>query len=180
MAKVTGVNKVKFKVKEQFKRIVDNPSMRIEIGEYAIEQMKFHARKGTPLQGRSVGSFPGGYPSRMTQKQREYLSRFNRTHPAYGPANPNLTITGQLLDAIKYRFRSERDKLFIEFFIEGNRKPYRTGSGGSRHNPTNEDVYEFLLDMNKRFAVLGLGPVQRDIITKKVREFLRRALLFTK
>jgi len=184
LASVKGVDKVKFSVKKAFEGTLSNSSLQSEVGTYAVGQMKLYARKATPLQGRNVGSFPSGYPRPKTQEQRERLAKYNRTHPAYGRSTPNLTITGQLIDAIKYEFSKTKKGLFIEFFVDGKRKPYMTGRN-KRQKPTkintdNAELYKLLIDIDKDFAILGLGPIQRKVITNKVRSFLRRALGFTK
>lgn len=166
-------NKVTLDIKKTFESVRKNKQMLNDIGDFSVKRMQGFARKKTPLQGKKVGKFPANYPSEMTVKQRQYLEKFNKTHQAYRASKGNLTLTGQLLDAIT--FEVIRD--FVKVFVNDNkRKPYRTGPRSRGKSLTNEQVYDFLISLNRKFRVLGMDEKGEKRITNIVKRYLRRAL----
>lgn len=177
LAKIKNVDKVEFNVRRALEKVLENRALQNEIGNYAVDQIQLQARIGKPMQGKQLGRFPSGYPAKATVEQRKKIAKFNSTHPTYGASNANLTITGQLIDAVKFKWGKERDGVNFVLSVDDNtRRPYRTGPNSKSKRLTNNVVYNFLLDLNRRFAFLGLDKKRRTVIKNKVRRNLRRAL----
>ena len=67
----------------------------------------------------------------LTVKQRKYLARYNPTHPDYIADKSNLTLTGQLLDAIKVKFQAS--KLMFRYDAPKRKhKKYKIKKGRSK------------------------------------------------
>jgi len=172
--KITGIEGVELSVRKTFKAVAKNKQMLKQIGEVSIERMKGEARRTSPLQGDKKGSFPSNYPKKSTQRTREYLAKYNATHKTYSKARGNLTITGQLIDALKFKVKDG----VVNFFISGRRKKYKTKSGRAikGQETDNAKVYEKLLEMNRKFRIIGVDEKLQKRITNIVKRTLRRAI----
>ncbi len=173
---IKGLDELEVNVKKRFRVVQTNKQMLMQIGEVSVERMKLEARRKTPLQGRTRGSFPTNYPKPSTQKARRQIARYNKTHGAYGASTPNLTITGQLVDAIRFKVTQRLGNIL--FFVSGVRNPYVGKNGPRRRNPSNAVVYKKLLDRNQKFRILGVDEKLQKRISNIVRRTLRRALRF--
>lgn len=170
---VKGFTGVEASIKKTFKAVSENKQMLDEIGKIAVERMKGEARRQTPLQGKKKGSFPAGYPAEATKLYREYIARFNQTHPVYGRGRKNLTITGQLIESLTYKVKDG----VIRFFVEGKRRPYRGKNGIIKGQElSNSKIYQHLIDENVKFRFIGIDPKLTKRITNIVKRTMRRAL----
>lgn len=153
-------------------KVIDADPLKKDIGIFATTRLRFEARKGTPLNDER--NFPPLKP--ITIDNREYLARFNRTHPAFNEARSNVTLTGQLLNALGFQVISRG----VELLFIGERRPYRTGPNSvANDTPTNQEVADYLAE--KGFRVFTKKGIESDRkfssnITQIVRRFLRRSL----
>lgn len=83
-------------LRDAAKEILSNDSLKQEVGDYAVERVKYQARIGAPYN--ATDSFPDLKDS--TIKNREYLGRYNPPHSTFSPEFSNLTITGEFLDSL--------------------------------------------------------------------------------
>ena len=66
-----------------------------------------------------------------TVRNRKYIARYNTTHPSYRAGKSNLTITGQLLDAIRVKYVT-RSFNFVFDALKSKHKKYKTKKGRSK------------------------------------------------
>jgi hypothetical protein len=112
-----------------------------------------------------------------TIRQREYLSRFNSTHGTFRPNRSNLTITGQLIDAVfGERIGTADDSLRLRWSVaDTTRTPYKTGPKGiAKNTPDNKTLAEYQADKGRKF--IGLDNKSRQQITNELTRVLRRKL----
>lgn len=168
-----GFKGVASSIKKTFNTVRKNNQMLNEIGKVSVERMQGEARRQTPLQGKKKGNFPAGYPSEATKIYRDYLKKYNSTHQTFGRGRKNLTITGQLIDALTYKIKNG----IIEYFIKGKRVPYRGKSGIIKGQELdNAKVYQHLIDQNRNFRFIGIDDKLQKRINNIVKRTLRRAL----
>ena len=172
-----GVKQAEINIRKKFLKVVSNTSMLNKIGEVSVEKMQFQARKAKLLQGKKglPGSFPTGYPKSSTVNIRKSLEKYNKTHGAYKASRGNLTFSGQLISALKFKVLRSGT---IRFLIDGPRTPYKNKDGTARPTGSNKSVYSDLLDRNQNFRIIGVDDKLSKRINNIVRQFLRRALKF--
>jgi hypothetical protein len=175
MAKVKvnfNSRKAAAKVLEAVDRLRSNTKMNDEITEFVIGRISGEARRGTPLN--DDRSFP--QYSTVYINFRRRLAQLNRTHPSFESSFSNLTITGQLIDALD----SELTRFGLEISVaDTRRRPYVTPNKRKQKVLTNKEVDENLRVLGyKLFTAKGVSL--NDKVIKRVNTIvlatLRRAL----
>jgi hypothetical protein len=174
--KVKGIRKLEIKVKKKFLAIQKDKKMLNEIGKFHVERIKAFARKGKPLRSLKYGK-PGRFPmlADATPAMRKEIARNNQTHKTYGKSGKkrNLTISGQLIEATKYKIK----QTVISIFVQGRRKKYRDQKGKRIDGPsTNQELFDDLLDRSSRYNFLGLDKLGLKRINLIIKSNLRRLL----
>lgn len=153
-------------------RAIDATPLKNEVGEFAAERIRLEARRKRPLN--NTGTFKD--LKDLTIQQREYLEKYNATHPTYKKSRSNLTLTGQFLDSISFEIVPRG----IELFFKGPRKGYRTGpKSRQKRPPTNAQLAEYLADIGfVVFTKKGIEQNQKfqNNVLRIIRKFLRRQL----
>lgn len=80
------------------KDILAGAALKQEIGEFAVERLKYQARTGAPFNVDK--SLP--LLKESTIRNRMYLAKYNTTQATFEDGLSNLTITGQLLDSLTW------------------------------------------------------------------------------
>ena len=93
-----------------------------EVGELVVREVKAGVRRQKPYVSYSRARYAP--LSDSTIRQRNVLSKFNRTQRTYSERRSNLTFTGQLVDAISYDVVSGGVKILVE---PTRRRSYLTG-----------------------------------------------------
>lgn len=168
-----GLKQLELNLKNKFNKVTGNTQMLKEIGTATVKKIQFQARVTKPLQGKKVGKFPAGYPKSSTVEARRRIAKYNTTHSTYNAKRANLTITGQLIDGVKFKIKDG-----IKIFIDGKRKGYKNKNGTRSKSPDNDKVYKELLKRNRKFRILGVDDKLIKVINNIVRRTLRRALKF--
>lgn len=160
------------KLKDSFRKVIANKEMLNEVGEFAAERIRFQARTAKPLN--SNAKFPSLKPS--TIKSREYIAKHNQTHETYGASRSNLTITGQLLNAIKHKVVSAG---VVAIELVGNHRGYKSGSGQTGRSVANSDIAGWLAD--KGFVIFDESIQDNKTIKARLRSivlrYVRRAII---
>jgi hypothetical protein len=176
MAKVNirGLVALEKNIENTFTKVRESKQMRKDIGEFVVGRIKAEARRTKPLN--DSRSFPGLKDS--SKSIRKYLAALNPTHPTYKATRSNLTLTGQLINAIVYRLTG-KSVLVIE--VEDSiRDPYiKNRKGEIGDVKTNREVDK---DLRKRGFVLytakGIDSEPRvgKRINNIVKKYVRRAI----
>jgi len=115
--KFKNLKKVENSIRSLFGKFIESKQMKQEIGEFVVKRIQFEARRGKPLN--DTRSLPDLSPA--TQSIRKYLQAYNITHPAFRPKKSQLTLTGQLIDAISHTFTQSGLKIRV---MDTLRQPY--------------------------------------------------------
>jgi hypothetical protein len=167
MAKVKfDVNKASSDLKNKINNLLKNDEMSTEIGIFLTERVRFEARSGKPLN--DDRSFPNLQQSTIDNRKR--LSKNNKTQQAFRPDFSNLTLTGQLQNAISFK---KLKAGVYELFVKDNvRSPYKGGSGKAI---TNAKVDEHL--RKKKFILFtSKGLKSEKKIPRRIKQILLRFL----
>ncbi len=164
-------------LKRQIDRALQDKGVQTDLGILLTDRVRTAARKGRPYN--DTRRFPA--LKTLTKKQRKYLERFNRTHPAYKSSRSSLTFTGQLLDALS--FRRVKGTLYELYIKDTSRTAYRTGPNSvAKKTPDNETLAGYLDD--KGFTIFTAAGLRSDrkilqrakqIILRYIRRQLRRS-----
>ena len=157
------------KLLKTFDKVKANKQMNKEIGETTVKRIQGEARRQKPLNAKR--RFPS--LKQMTVAQRKRLAFFNKTHPSFGPGKSNLTLTGQLIDAVVFEVRNTSIFISVE---ESRRKGYKTGPGGrSKKTLTNKELDKILRKIGfKLFTPRGVDSDTK--LKKRLKNILLRTL----
>ena len=144
------------KFKKKITKATNNKALQLDIGSFITERIIFFARKGNPLN--NSGKFPK--LKKSTIKARRSLK--GKKHPAFSPAKSNLTITGQLQDAIGFkRISGGKFEIFVNKSARDESKA-----------PNNRQLSRFLEKIG--FVLFTAKGLRRD---KKITRHVKKVLL---
>lgn len=171
--KPISIDKIEADVKEKIKRLTNDDQLLRQIGDRMIQDIQFQARKGTnPVTG---GRFIPLSPKWI--KEREKIAQAQSVHPAFKSNRSNVTITGQLLDALKQRVVG---RLLVIFF-DGIHKPYEAkrvrdpGKGNRKIGKPLENslLAQYVNEIRPFFSVREkLLPQLKSIVIRYIRRRL--------
>lgn len=145
-----------------------------EIAEFSKERIQRSARTGKPLRDGAKRKFPS--ISKMTVAMRKFIARYNETHPTYGQSGKkkNITITGQLVEHVKFTIKNN----MIKIFVKGRRQKYRNSKGKVIKDQENDSakVYKNLIKLNDSYRFLGMDELGERRIVNIIKRNLRRLL----
>ena len=117
-----SVRKSEDTVRRAFDRVIKSRNMLTLLGDTIVKDIQFQTRRGvssvTGNQFKRLGDTTG---SKKWVKLRGQIAAAQGTHAAYSQKRSNLTLSGQLLDAVNYTIQPAR----INFFFTGTHQPYR-------------------------------------------------------
>jgi hypothetical protein len=117
-----SLDRLEKETKDRINRVIQNPQLINELGKIAVDTLKFTARKGISPETDQKFKQP---LSKSWRKERERIAEATPTHQAYSKNRSNLTLTGQLIDAIKFTYSVTTKSIFIRLFMDGTHQPYR-------------------------------------------------------
>jgi hypothetical protein len=166
-----SIDRAEKSVKTAFEKVIRNQKMLKELGEVVVTDIKFQSRRG---KFEKTGKASSGLTDAWIERRKNYAKNSD-SHPAYSPKRKNVTLTGELLDSLKF-ISSGAGKL--KFFFDGIHKAYRyrklDGSISSHGgNARNKDIQEGLDKMGYKF--FRLRPELTDRLKKVVVGYIRRA-----
>ncbi len=143
-------------IRETANRVLAGSSLKADVGDFAVERIKYQARIGQPFN--SEGDFP--LLKESTIKNRQYLAKYNPTHAVFEEGFSNLTITGKFLDSLGW---IDQGDCLLQIAFQGDHEGY-VGAKGQRISKTipNDTLakylaqkgfkpFDFSLDVNKQF-----------------------------
>ena len=164
----TDVKNLARDIKSFIKKRVDVSRLSEEIGEYCVKNIVGSARTGKNLDGEKFDDLTESYV-----KQKKYLEKYgNNTGINYRSSKKsNLTMSGQLLESIKYFY--DKTKLAIRITPTGIHMPYRGNNG---EIGVMIDNLELATYVNKRRRFMLLGNKNYKVIANMIKKSLRRTL----
>jgi hypothetical protein len=156
------VNKIK-----QLEDVLDSNQLKNQMGIIAVKNIKAETRLGNDLKNETKQASLA--PS--TIENRKYLEKFNSTGRNYQTNRSNLTLSGQLIESLKF----EPVKGGISVFIPNEtRMPYTYGNGGKSKPLTNSQLATYLKEMGREF--LGLNDRIKKLLSTEVKRFIRGSI----
>ena len=112
--------------------------------------------------------------AKSTIQNRKYLAKHNSTHTNYSPKEPNLTITGKLLDSIKTTVKVDKEGVTYSIDVSGKHPKYKGASGLIGKYLSNEKIRSHLAKNGR--DPLGLSKKMRKLIVKFLKEEINKRL----
>lgn len=157
--RITGFEKITPQIKAKITRAISDSGFPKELRDDIVEEI------------RDNGIKPDLAPSSV--KTRNYLSRFNATHPKYSASKSNLTFSGQLLDALRAKFVASKLIINIDS-LKKKHKKFKTGGKGSKKPAAGIDqILEWQKEAGRDIAQVF---ERKDFVTK-ITEKLKKAIL---
>jgi hypothetical protein len=168
-----SIKRVEAQTKLAFEKVISSKKLLDEVGKTVVTDIQFQTRRGQsipenarlkPLSSRWI-------------KDRQLIADATDTNQVYSPKRSNLTLTGQLLDALSWRIVTDK-KGTIETFFKGIRRPYfrkskRTGKVTEiKTKISNEELAEYV-QRDRPFVGVRDQVVRR--IKNIVISYLRRS-----
>jgi hypothetical protein len=164
-------------IKSAVQKVLANKKMLQEVGDVVVEDIRFQARRGN---FEKVGVASGPFSSGWLRLRRK-IALNGKTHEAYSLNRKNVTLTGELLDALTSKVLRSG---VIKFLFEGRHKKYQyKGIDGTIKNAgsssSNADIAAGLEKQGFRFFRVreALQPRLKRIVISYIR---RAARVFTK
>lgn len=159
-------------IKEKCEMILSGTELKREVGEFAVERIKYQVRVGVPWN--MNGSFPDLKDS--TIKNRRYLAQYNKTHATYAEQRANLTLTGELMDSLTW---VDEGNTLLKLQFEGTHKPYNSKHGPMKGKPVdNAKLAEWLAA--KGFKVFDSSLANNKQFVSRIKticlRYIRRGL----
>lgn len=161
------VAQLEAKVKKDVKEILASKELLSEVGQMTVERLRFQARTEKPFN--EDKSLP--LLKESTIRNREYLAKYNKTHPVFDAGLSNLTITGAFLDSLTYQVKGPG---LIDVYFTGTHPGYRGKNGpiGRGSRPKNQDIFKWLTE--KGFVVFDSSLQENKVFKNRVRSIVLR------
>lgn len=151
-------------LKETFNSVVKNKQTQEEIAEFIVNRIVSLARTGKTQVGGDRKSLPKLSTSyrdyRKTAGAQKKAGQFFRPTSAVS----NLTFTGQLLENLSFKIK--QDKILIYF----------ENTSRSDSKATNAKIYEYLLEKDIGYDILGLDNAGKERVRRIVIDLLRKEI----
>lgn len=161
------IDKAEADIKVKLASIVKEPALLSEIAEVAITDIKFQARRGVSSDGNKFKAL-----SRRWISQRDKISQATKVHETFKANRSNITITGQLLDAMSKMLT----KSGIAIIFKGIHRPYqarRVRKDGNRTigKPLTNDLLSEYIEQTRPFFKIreSLLPRLKNIVIRYIR-----------
>lgn len=172
---INGIGNVKESIKKLFEEVKKDKELLDQIGMKTVEQFRSYNR---------AGKSPDGTKHRALEQswidKKDQLSKNNTQSEFFYRGAPNMTFTGQLLNAI--RFVADPNTGSVTVDVKNTKHtPYK---GGSQKSLTNRQIADFLAEgvinkhgeLKQRFVIpkknAGIAKQIENTIVKVVRSFL--------
>lgn len=172
MAKVVGVQQLQNKVKLTIERSLSSRTILEAVGKFSRDRIYAITKLGFSMSGNSkkklapLADWYKGYRKRYQEK--------TQTGASFSPNKSNLTLSGQMLDALTYKIDQARKTVQV-FVQDSGRKPNPYPLRGRKNDSrSNAQVAKEVAQKGRPFIGLDQDAVKRiknDIVSE-----LRRAL----
>lgn len=157
--------------KKRFKKASQNKTLLKEIGEISVKNSVADTRLGKDPETQE--NFERFKDSSEYGSRRSQIAKSNGRGRSFKPSKANMTLTGQLLNAIQYKIKGGK---VIMDVAKTSRKKY----GNEKKVPNNKQLASWHKAGAGSYAarnILGVSEKTLETIKNKVRAFLRRNLL---
>ena len=167
--RVKGIDEAIRRTKLKITAGIQSEGLLKDIGEFLVKNIKGSARTGKETESQK------GFDDleKSTIKNRDYLSRYNKTSSFYRRDKSNLTFSGQLLDSLKYKTNLRKGTVTVA--PSGTRSPYRRKDGKAIKGQANTNT-EVARHVSGSRPFMGTSKEMKQSILVLVRRELRRRL----
>lgn len=155
------IKKITQAIEKQFKDHFGSKEFKTYVGEFAVDTIYKRTKSG-----KSLDRAENGKPNPIKPLSESY-KKFRKKNEKYlvgeyaTPKKSNLTFTGQMLDALKYKLQENK---IIVYINSTRRKP--TIPGRSEKVGTNNAVAELV---SEKRPFLGIATEETRILDNKIR-----------
>lgn len=164
---VKSTRGAKIRMTNRLTKILKDPVLLREVGEFSRDRIVQRARLGKSMAGgkgeRVLPKLSKSYIKQRRNRNRDIDPEFFQRNAT----RSNWTLTGQFLKSVKYKtIFSGKLRGRIAVFPTGRRK------GGLK----NVQILRWLTELNKRYEIFAMNQAGQRQIKKIVQRFLRRKL----
>lgn len=166
MAKVTiDTKKVIDAVRSVFDNVKKDKTTQQQIAKFVVDRIVALARTG-----KTAGSGERKDLPKLSKSYRDYRKTQRAQEKAQSPffkpgsSKSNLTFTGQLLESISFEITQDKIKVFFK------------NTSRSDSKETNDKIYEYLLEKDIGYSILGLDDAGKERIRRIVVDLLRKEI----
>ena len=164
--KIKNLDKITKDLKKVFTDTKTQTRTLFEIGKFVRDRIVFEARSGYSLEGDKRKKFPALKESTVNRRKGlEKTNPFVLDDRFFKADRANVTLTGQLLDAFKFKIQQQNGKII--FFFKDLRKPIQSDDSTS-----NNEVYDNLKKLG--FGFIGVDERSQKRVRKIVLDNFRR------
>lgn len=171
-----ALDKSESDVKELFKKVINSKALLKEVGDTVITDIKFQTKRGKSI---PKDLQPFKPLSKSWRKEREKLSKYNKTSEVYSKNRSNLSFTGQLLDSLTYV--ANAGKILLKFTgihkaYDFEYLTYYVRRKKTRRTANNKTVKGFANNGNLVFVNTnrsGIGKTGEDIPNSELAKYVQ-------
>ena len=164
-AKISGLDGITEKFKTFVKNAIKDEETLITTGKLIVDQIKKRTR------GRQ-DTYKEPKLKKSTIERRKALIKQGNSSEFSEPAQSNLTLSGQLLNAL--RFEINASKSLVTISLSDKRTPYKGAKGQDLENKTNSEVKR---DLEARgFRFLFISDKLKSRLQDELKAQIRRQL----
>lgn len=164
-AEIKGLSKVQLDLRTFVRNSIKDKELLEDIGKTSSGEILRQTRS-------RLGEYKQPDITKSTQERRAALIKQGNSSEFAKPKRSNLTLSGQLLDALTYSI--EQTTSNIKLFFKENRKPYKGKKGKDLEIKTNKEI---VIDLDRRgFKFLFISDRLKVQLESKIKAFLRRKL----
>ena len=164
------IDKAQADIQSKMKEIVKSPALLSEVADVAIKDIQFQARRGVTPDGTKFKPL-----SSRWIKERQKIALADSTHETFRANRSNITITGQLLDAMGKML----SKSGIYILFKGIHRPYqarrvrRDGNRTIGKPISNDQLSGYVNEVRPFFKIReSLLPRLKNIVIRYIRRKL--------
>jgi hypothetical protein len=164
------IDKAQADIQAKLKEIVKSPALLSEVADVAIKDIQFQARRGVTADGNKFKAL-----SSRWIKERQKIAQASATHETFKANRSNITITGQLLDAMGKML----SKSGIYILFKGMHQPYqakrvrRDGVRTVGKRISNDKLSGYVNELRPFFKIReSLLPRLKNIVIRYIRRKL--------
>jgi hypothetical protein len=164
--KIRNVNEVLAKISGILKDAAHSQKVLNDSGKFFVERIKAFTRSGKSLA--LGGSKLRDLADITIEFRKEYKKAGGLVHETFRPQKSQLTVTGQMLDAVKY----EIDGTKINVFVEGTKRDPNLPAG----DKTNAELAQENADLGRPFLGVDERGLKRMklMIVEEIRRISRQ------
>lgn len=164
-AEIIGLDTVTKNLKTFIKNVVKEKDILNELGDTASKQISLQTKS-------KQKDYRQPDLKKSSIKRRESLIKQGNGSEFAKPKQSNLTLSGQLLNALTYKINQSTG--FITLFFKEGRRPYKGKSGQSLEQKTNREIVQ---DLDARgFKFFFISDRLKAQLESKLKAYIRRKL----